>query len=717
MSRRKQKNQWQRLAKDIEHYLFKEDYQPASPESIREILDIPLSKKNIYQEALSHLLREKVIRLERGQLMPVKEEFLIATGTIRVHVRGFGFLIPDEKNKFPVDIFVPKHLTKGAVDGDHVEVMVSPTPTSDKGPEGKVVAIIRRGRSHLAGIVVEILPDGGGYVYAPLLGTSQRIRVHPPEKELRSGDRVVLKVLEWGSDRKEGMGEVSAFLGHISDPSCDVPAAIEEFEIEHMFPRAVLNEVKEFGSQVSKNEMEGRVDLRSLETFTIDPDTAKDFDDALSLSKDSKGHFHLAVHIADVSHYVKPGTHLDKEAKRRCNSVYFPGEVVPMLPHELSSHLCSLKPNVNRLTITVFVTFDDEGNVLNHRVARSVIRSAKRFTYKEALAVLEGTKKNKHQETLFLMVELCHRLKKKRQERGSIEFTLPDTQVLVNSKGAPEGIEIVMYDITHQLVEEFMLKANEIVATHLAKNGKPLTYRVHEVPSDENRKEFVRLANAFGFSLPDNPSSEELQQLFEEVRTTPYGQFLATAFIRSMRLAIYSTQNVGHYGLGLEYYTHFTSPIRRYIDLIVHRVLLNEIDPKEDLEAIALECSEKERLSAKAENSVVILKKLRLLEQFQKKEPDRVFEAVILGVKPFGFVFEVVELLMEGFIPISEIDDDYFVFEEGKRRLKGTRTHSTYQTADRIEVSIRQVNCILQEVKWNLIPKSILKKRKSLKRI
>ncbi len=448
--------------------------------------------------------------------------------------------------------------------------------------------------------------------------------------------------------------------------------------------------------------MEGREDLRHLECFTIDPDTAKDYDDALSLTRDKNGHYHLSVHIADVSHYVKQGTALDLEARRRCNSVYFPGFVLPMLPHELSSHLCSLKPDVNRLAVSILMTLDQEGTLMNYRFARSVIRSAKRFTYKEAKAVLDGVKKSKHQEALFLMVDLCHRLKRKRYERGSIEFSMPDIQMRVNAQGIPEGIEVISYDITHQLVEEFMLKANEIVATHLSKQGKTLTYRVHDMPSEENMKEFARIALSFGFNLSETPSAEELQTVFDEARTSPYGQFLATAFIRSMKLAVYSTENIGHYGLGLEHYTHFTSPIRRYIDLIVHRVLLGEINSDENLETIALQCSEKERHAAKAENSVVQLKKLRLLNEMQKKDPQAVYEAVVISVKPFGFVFEVVELLMEGFIPISEIGDDYFVFEEGKRRLRGSHSHATYQAGTRIEVMLKQVNLIVQEARWSL---------------
>jgi ribonuclease R len=633
----------------------------------------------------------------------VEKKSHLVPGLLRVHPRGFGFLVPKEREKYPVDIFIPKQLTKGAVDGDIVEVEINEESISEKGPEGKVINILERGRSHLAGIVVRLLSKDEALAYIPLLGSAPLTRiVKSQDRKLILGDRIVIHMLEWGTERKEGVGEMSAYLGNISDPSVDVPATIHEYGLPSTFPTKVIEEAKSYGDSVQKSELKDREDLTKVECFTIDPETAKDYDDALSLTRDKKGIYHLGVHIADVSHYVKPDTFLDQEARGRCNSVYLPGTVVPMLPHDLSSHLCSLKADVNRLTVSVHMRFDKTGELLDYEITRSVINSQKRFTYSEAKEVLDGLKKSKHAKTLALMSELCFLLKKKRYERGSIEFSVPSTQLYINAKGETEKIELVEYDITHQLVEEFMLKANEVVATHLSKQGKQLTYRVHDEPNPENIKDFALLANTFGFPLSSNPTTEELQTLFDEARSSPFGQFLATAFIKSMKLAAYSVQNIGHYGLGLEYYTHFTSPIRRYIDLIVHRLLFDEAEG-ENLEAIAQQCSDKERLSAKAENAATLLKKLRLLDRYQKEDPHHVYEAVIIEIKPFGIIFEVIELFFEGFLPLSQLENDYYSFDQKGKRLVGNHHGHVYKAGDKIEVNLYSVDLVTQDTKWQLV--------------
>lgn len=618
-----------------------------------------------------------------------------ATGVIRINPRGFGFLIPDERELFPDDIFVPRRATMGAIDGDTVEVALNLREISEKGPEGRVIKILKRGRSHLAGIITYVGRKNQLLAYAPLLGDNQMIRILPTEeRELKIGDRIIIHVLDWGGRREDCLGEMSTYIGHISDPSCDVQAAIEEFELKDAFPSKVLEEAKGFGLSVKPIEWKDREDLTSQICFTIDPDTAKDFDDALSLTQDSEGNFHLGVHIADVSYYVQPGSPLDQEAALRCNSVYFPGTVVPMLPHTLSSHLCSLKPNVNRLTISVLMTISSEGEVKKYHIFRSVIRSKKRFTYREAKDVLDGIKKHKFADQLKLMADLCLILKKKRAERGSIEFSLPDISFHLMESGDVEKVERVEYDITHQLVEEFMLLANEVVATHMSKQGKPLTYRIHEEPNPENIRDFAATASAIGFTLPDSPTSEQIQHVFDQARETPFGQFLATSFIRSMKLAIYSTENIGHYGLGLEHYTHFTSPIRRYIDLIVHRVLFNTNDEGVDLEEIALRCSDKERLAAKAESSVLLLKKLRYLEA-KRKKGEATYDAVIVSIKHFGFFFELKEIMYEGFLPITD-----------KQFALGVK----------IAVTLLDVDLVTRQTSWKLIQTEKLVAQKKIHR-
>lgn len=697
----KEEKLFNNLLRITEQFMGGKSFKPLTYNELMQRLSLPEQHEEIFHEVLHQLVHSNLIEYREERYSWKTSRMDIITGTIKMHPRGFGFVQIENSPIYDQDIFIPKHLTKNAVDGDVVEVIVNQDSISDKGPEGKVIAILSRSRTHMAGIIRQIDKQGWLVAHIPLLGTQQRVVVEPSnEHPLVVGDRIVMEVTDWGTKETETTCRFSHYLGNISDPSCDIYAAIEEFEIRADFPTRVVEEAQALGKTVSRNEIKEREDLRYLTTFTIDPDTAKDFDDALSLSKDEYGFYHLAVHIADVSHYVKPGTALDDEAQQRCNSTYFPGVCIPMLPGALSENLCSLRPNVNRLTVSILMRFDPHGTLIDHRITRSVIKSAKRFTYKEAKKVLDGDKTNPHLATLNLMVELCRLLKKKRYERGSIEFSLPELVVLVDEKGVPYQTDYVTYDITHQMVEEFMLKANEIVAWDLSEKGKNLTYRVHDVPAEENLRDFSLLAAAFGFRLPDCPSPQDLQKLFEEAEETGYANYLASSYIRRMRLAAYSPENIGHYGLSLTHYCHFTSPIRRYVDLVVHRILFGESDDIEYLQKVAELCSEQERMSAKAESNVVLLKKLRLLHHMHAQDPYKEYEAIITRVKNFGVYFEMMDLLLEGFIHISELEEDYFVFEEEKMRLRGTRGGNFYAPGDKLTVMLKDVDFVFQETKW-----------------
>lgn len=645
--------------------------------------------------------------------MPKKNkppETEVITGTLRMHPRGFGFVQPDHLSQCPKEIFIPKHLSDNAVDGDIVEVEINPNSNWDKGPDGKIVSIVKRGRTHLGGTVHHTDPKDNLFVYCPLLGTSKLVVVHHGKK-FKIGDRLILKVKEWGDENQPTLGEVSHFLGHISDPSVDTVAAIEEYDLRDAFSKAAVLQAKKWGQEVTKRDLKDREDFTALTTITIDPETAKDFDDALSLTRDKKGAYHLVVHIADVAHYVSPESPLDKEAVLRCNSTYFPGFCLPMLPHELSDNLCSLRPDVIRLTVSVLAEFDREGNLTHHRIVRSYIKSSKRFTYEEAKEVLDGKTKSPHLQTLNLMVELCHLLKQKRSDRGSIDFALPELVIIVDEKGDPTGTKYVAYDITHQLVEEFMLKANEIVAKSLADKGKTTVFRIHEEPTKENIEEFYTLARSLGFDLPQNPTQQDLQQLFEKAKTTPHGQQLSVGFIRSMKLAFYSSENVGHYGLALNYYCHFTSPIRRYTDLVIQRLLFNEEGKNLNLDKIALKCSEQERISFRAENSVKTLKKFRLLQKWMKQNPDQIYEAVVTRVKPFGLAFELPSLMLEGFLHISELENDYFTFNPKQTSLVGRSSGKTHKAGEALKVCPTSLDLILLESKWELITPKRRKKK------
>lgn len=692
------------LLKTVQQFIQGKSFTPLTQAELMNRLHLPDQHQEIFTEVLDALAKQGQVEITRGRYSCKKSANDVVVGILRLHPRGFGFVKPENSTIDTQDIFIPKNLTQNAVDGDKVEVLVNNESISEKGPEGKVVSILTRSRTHLAGIIKEVNRSGTPIAYAPMLGISQNIIVESSEGQaLVIGDRIVMEVIEWGTKDSATICKLSHRLGHISDPSCDIAAAIEEFELRKDFPIKAEEEARDFGRSVPRSEINKREDLRQLTCFTIDPDTAKDFDDAISLSKDSSGHYKLSVHIADVSHYVRAGSALDLEAQLRCNSVYFPGYCLPMLPRELSDNLCSLKANVNRLAVSVIMDIDSEGNVIKHRIVRSVIKSSKRFTYREAKAVLDGKKESPHKDALHLMVELCGLLKRKRYERGSVEFALPDLVVIVDEKGMPQKTDYITYDITHQLVEEFMLKANEMVALHLTEAGKHLTYRVHDVPSEDNMKDFSLLAGVFGFKLSEKPTPREIQMLFDEALGTPYGQYLATSYIRRMRLAMYSADNIGHYGLSLTHYCHFTSPIRRYVDLVVHRILFHEGEEKEKLEMIASRCSEQERISAKAENGVVLLKKLRLLASVKETTPFKEYDAVVTRVKNFGVYFEIVDLLLESYLHVSELDNDYYIFEDKTNTLRGRRHNKVYRAGDRISVMLKDVDLITLDSKWNLV--------------
>lgn len=679
-------------------------YKPMNEDELIDRLQITTDLVPLLHNILKELIRSGDIEIHKKKLSLKKPKDEVITGILRVHHKGFGFVIPDHPAQCPQDVFIPKHLTDNAVDGDHVEVALNLEAASEKGPEGKVLSVLKRAHKHLAGTIRTISSRGDINVYVPLLGISKPVIVPAPtDHGWKIGDRVVLKVLEWGKEQDPTNAEIIHVIGNIDNPAIDVIAAAEEFDLHTSFTKSALDQAKAYKKKIPAKDLKKREDFTDLECFTIDPDTAKDFDDALSLTKDRKGIYHLGVHIADAAHYVQPGTPLDTEAKHRCNSTYFPGTCLPMLPEALCNELCSLKPDVDRLTISVMMDFDKKGTLIKQQIVRSVIHSKKRFTYGEAKEVLDGEKKSPHKKTLKLMVDLCHLLKQKRYERGSIDFSLPEMVLLVDAKGQPTGMKRVEYDITHQLVEEFMLKANEIVATELYSRGKQLIYRVHEAPNEDNFKDFVLFAHSLGFKVSSKPTVEELRALFDEAKNTPFASQLSVAFIRSMKLAQYSPENVGHYGLSLEYYCHFTSPIRRYSDLVIQRLLFDEEPEDLNLEKIAEMCSEQERISFKAETSVKTLKKLRLLDLYFKEDPTRTFPAIVTKVKPFGLHFELSDLMLEGFLHISELENDYFNYDSKKAVLIGTRTGKTHRLGEPLTVQLVHVDLIFLESHWALV--------------
>ncbi len=626
------------------------------------------------------------------------------SGTVSIAHRGYGFVSPSNKQQFKEDIFIPKKYLQGAADGDMV-LVVPNEQISPKGPEGRVIKILKRKHSTLVGIVIRNSahpksPKFPYTVFAPLLGKHKLARISS-SKKLQIGDRICLKIVNWNLEDEPLEGTFSQYLGHINDASTDIKAAVLEFGLSENFSENVIQEVLAYHQETINKESKNRKDYTLLNTITIDPTTAKDFDDALSLEKDPKGHFHLGVHIADVSYFVPIASELNHEALKRGNSTYFPGFCLPMLPKELSNDLCSLKENVLRLSISVMMEFDGDGELINYQIQKATIKNKKRFTYEEAFAVLQKKQKSDFFEELQNMQKLCLLLKEKRKTRGSIEFSLPSAEIIVDKQGEPQKINLVEYDISHQLVEEFMLKANELVAEHLKKQGKMLIYRTHEKPDPEALDSFFELAKSLGFSLPPNPGHKDIQKLFLEAQNSPLLSQLSISYIRSMKLAVYSPENMGHYGLALEHYCHFTSPIRRYSDLIIHRLLFNE-EQNLDLHEIADKCSSAERKSFKAEMSVVNLKKLRLLQKLQKQDPKKTYKAVISKIKPYFIIFEVTELFLEGSVHLSELEDDFYIYDPFEDALTGEDSNHKFSYGDKIKVKPKKIDLKFLEVQWRI---------------
>jgi ribonuclease R len=692
---KKKKRNIDPFEKKLESFIFSKQFLPMTLDTLLKKLYLKKQEMGTLKKGIEHLTKKGLILFKDGWIKkPEKSETY--QGLFHSSKKGFGFVTPHTE-ALKEDIFIPKNLTLNAMDKDIVEVEVL-SKRSKKGPDGKVTKIIQRVNKFLVATIAykqEQFYQG----FVTTLGEEKPVLIQS-QIPLEKGDRVYLTIESYGSKNEPIFCTLNKKLGAIDDPSIDVDVAILEYSLRNSFPRECIQEAKRFGNQVDSKEILSRKDLRALTTFTIDPATAKDFDDALSIEKTKDGYV-LYVHIADVAHYIKSNSELDQEAKKRCNSTYFPSSVVPMIPFELSNELCSLKPNVDRLCQTIVMHFDHKGQLLKNEIVRSVIHSDCRFTYEQVKEIIDG-KKDPFKQHIDHMLELVAFLKEQRRGRGSVEFGVEEAKVIVDEHGAPLRIEVVEYDISHQLVEEFMLKANETVATQLTKNQKQMIYRVHEEPQLADFDTFLNMAAILGYKN-EAKDPKSIGHLLNKVQEPSIAKVLALQYIKSLKLAIYSPDNIGHFGLSLEYYCHFTSPIRRYSDLIVQRILFNEHDPNQSLDEIAKLTSEKERNSQKCENSVIFLKKLRLCKKMIEKDPMHPFNAIVTDIKPHGITFEIKELYFSGFIHISKISRDYLEFEPKKQQLIGKRSSFRLALFDRISLIVKELDLIFQRIEWEVI--------------
>lgn len=660
-------------------------------------------------KAALHKLEEEsfIIRTgKRFQLNKISGSHQLR-GRLEINRNGFGFVnINDEKRG---DVFIAARNIGTAFDGDLVEVELF-AKQKGKNIEGQIVNVVERKRKEYVGIIKK---SKSFYFISPDDPKMHR-DIYINESKLngaKTEDKVVVGKLIWDSSMLNPEGEVIEVLGKAGTHDTDIISIAREFDLKYKFPLPVLAEAESINNIIPKEEIKKRIDYRDKNVFTIDPEDAKDFDDALSIEKLGNGNLSIGIHIADVSHYVKKDSALDIEANERGNSVYFVGRVIPMLPEKLSNQICSLVPNEDRLTYSVIVEVTPRGKIIDYSVNKTIINSKRRFTYEEAQKVIED-EVGDLAEDILLLNKIAEIYRKKRMREGSFNFISPEVKFNLDENGVPVSITIKQTKQSNMLVEEFMLLANKLVAQQIAvpKSGsvKPFVYRIHDLPDQEKIVEFSRFVKTLGYSFDPNATSKSIgfQNLLDQVKGKEEEVLINELAIRSMAKAVYSPDNIGHYGLGFKYYSHFTSPIRRYSDLIVHRLLFNyqnlksgEIYSLAQLEEICDHISASERNAVEAERFSVKQKQIEYLKNHLGNE----FSAIISGITNFGIFVKITDILAEGLVKLRDLDDDYYIHDEKKYAIVGKRTKKQFRLGDKIQVKLVRVDEERSELDFTIL--------------
>jgi ribonuclease R len=662
-----------------------------------------------------NILEEKgeIIRT-RTNRYGVPEKMNLIRGKLQSHPKGFGFVLPDTPGE--PDIYINPHDMSGAMHGDIVLARVE-NQTAGNRREGRIIRIVERGITEIVGTYQDethygfVIPDDkriGREIFIPKTASAGAV----------DGHKVVVKIVRYPEGRSNPEGEVIEILGHKNDPGVDILSIIRKYGLPEEFPLDVISQAQAVPDEISPGELKGRRDLRDRMMVTIDGADAKDLDDAVSLERLPNGNYLLGVHIADVSYYVREHSPIDQEAYRRGTSVYLVDRVIPMIPHRLSNGICSLNPKVDRLTISCDMEMDKDANVVNYDIYLSVIRTNERMTYADVRSILEDKdpvliEKYKELVPMFqLMEELCRKRRSRRMQRGAIDFDFREAKIYVNEEGTPTEIGFRVRSIAEMIIEEFMLAANETVAEHFHWLKRPFIYRVHEEPNPEKLMAFMEFVTNFGYSVRGKGNTvhpRALQQLLEEVKGTPEEVIISTVMLRSMKQARYDAESLGHFGLATDFYTHFTSPIRRYPDLIVHRLIREWIEQgemseerasywAEILPGIAEHTSQRERIAVEAERETDDLKKA----QFMLERIGEEFEGVISGVTSFGIFVELPNTI-EGLVHVSYLTDDYYHYHEKMYALVGERTGKQFRIGDVVQVRVSNVNVDERAIDFEIV--------------
>jgi ribonuclease R len=687
--------------------LAQKDYVPANVPELLRLLRLSPNRQQELQAVLREMeLFGAVARIKGNRYVSPREADLIP-GRIRMNRAGKGFLQPDDSAL--KEIAISESATGTAMHEDRVlvrrDVRKKFRSGDDTQETGTVVRILERKRTQMVGTLqrskqfLYVVPDDPRIPHDIYVSEPRDVG-----RPAHIGDKVVVELREWESRHTNPEGEIVEVLGAPDEEGVDMLSVLRQYDLPLHFPKNVLAEANAIGKIVNPRDEAGRVDCRAHQVITIDPDDAKDFDDAICLEKISTEQWRLWVHIADVSHYVKPGTALDIEAEKRGNSTYLVDRVIPMLPEALSNELCSLKPNVDRLTKCVEFLVSNDGRVLNAKFYSAVIHSQQRFAYGEVLEILQRTPADDPiEQMLHRANELAQKIRRLRFKAGSLDLDFPETKIRLDEKGKILRIEKNENDVSHQLIEEYMLLANEAVATRLMSLRTPAIYRIHEEPDARRLQEYRDEVLAHHVACGNLSQTSEVQKLLQKLGTLPIGQALKIGFLKSLMRARYAVEPLGHYGLAKKKYTHFTSPIRRYADLVVHRALFDKNSGSASaLKAVADHISVTERNSADAERDSKDVKLFVFLKaQLASGEPIK-YPALVTDVRNFGFFVDVTGLAMSGLVPLSLMQDDFYVFDEARRNLVGRRTRKMIRLGDKLIVQVARVDTFKKQVDFKL---------------
>ena len=681
-------------------------YVPMKIKEMAIVLQIPREQRDELKQVLDALVEEGKISLsKRGKYS--KGQAVRLKGSFQANMRGFGFITPEDGSE---DVFIAEENISGAFQGDEVEYIITSAPTGRR-KEGKIVRILSHSVVHIVGLYEKsrsfgfVRPDNQRYlkdIYIP----------EGKEMGAMTGHKVVVSLTSYGGEHMKPEGEIVQIIGHVNDPGTDIMSVVMDAGIPAEFPEKVLNQAVRVGKPVSEADRAGRRDLREWLMVTIDGEDAKDLDDAVSLRMDGENYI-LGVHIADVTNYVQENSALDREAFERGTSVYLADRVIPMLPHKLSNGICSLNAGEDRLALSCIMTFDASGTMVDHEIAETVINVDKRMSYNGVSKILEGeTQETEDQivSMLLCMKELSDILRERRGRRGSIDFDFPETKVILDENGKPVDIRPYERNDATKIIEDFMLMANETVAEEYYWRELPFLYRTHEVPDEEKIRKLSTFINNFGYHIHirNEVRPKEIQKLLARVDGTPEEALISRLALRSMKRAGYTTENTGHFGLAAKYYTHFTSPIRRYPDLQIHRIIKENLRGRlnddrishyeEILPKVASQCSERERRAEEAERDVVRMKKAEYMRSHIGEE----YEGVISGVTKWGVYVEL-ENTVEGLVHVADMRDDHYEFTEQTYELTGEHSGKSYTLGQTVRVRVTDADKLQRTVNFEII--------------